>query len=120
MKKPLGVFLGTALLLAGALACGDDSSSDEGWGCDKIADTNACVQFAGSQYSSDQRPTYEMQCTDDEGTVVAACPSANLIGRCVQFSGTPAETILNYYTDANIETAEQVCTTVGNGTWSTP
>ena len=111
-----------SLLLAGALGCSggdDDDGASGGWGCDLIADSNACIQYSGSQWSGDQRATYEAECTDDGGTVVDACPSSDLAGTCVQFEGTAAETVQYYYTDADVETAAELCTASG-GTWSTP
>lgn len=108
-----------------AAACGGDDGGDGGggggsggWGCDKIAASNACISYSGSQWNGSQKATYENACTNDGGAVVAACPSAGVVGRCKSFAGTPGETTQIYYTGANVTTAEQVCTSTG-GSWST-
>jgi hypothetical protein len=120
--KPAFVMLVVTLLLSGTLGCtgdDDDGGGSGGWGCDKIAESNACIQFTGSQWSSDQRDNYEAECTDDGGTVVDTCPSSDLVGTCVTFEGTATESEQNYYGDADVEMAAQLCTATG-GTWSTP
>lgn len=122
--KPVLVVVFGSLLVAGAVGCtgGDDDGGDGAsgsWGCDKIADSDACIEYTGSQWSGDQRATYEAECTDDGGTVVDACPSEDLGGTCLLFEGTAAASAQNYYAGADLEMAEQVCTATG-GTWSTP
>ena len=41
----------------GVAGAGDERSG--GWGYDKIADADTCIQYTGSQWSGDQRDTYE-------------------------------------------------------------
>jgi hypothetical protein len=114
--KP-GILLFMSAFLGAVAACGGDGDGGGAWGCDLIADSDACIEYSGSQWSGSERASYEAQCTDDGGTVVAECPADGVIGQCLTFEGTAAESTQFYYTGANVETAEQVCTTTG-GSWS--
>jgi hypothetical protein len=124
MKNDRSVILGLVLAIsAAALAVGCDgegTGSGGIWACDTRADNNACIQYAGSEWTGPRRSNYEAVCLGHAppGTIASSCPfpTGGLGGTCRTFIGTATEQTLFYYYDSAGQAT--TCTTVMSGVWT--